>query len=82
MMQALVSQICWSDDYGIAMACDEASREQVYRGPWAGDRFGIVPLENMESLKPDIEKKWKDVTEGVDKLLLHLWKHDLKGEAV
>ncbi|KAK0437361.1 hypothetical protein EV421DRAFT_1828658 [Armillaria borealis] len=54
----LLTNICWSADSSCAMIVD------LSQGGWAGDRFDVVPLIDVE----DDGEEWEDVTEDQVKL--------------
>ncbi|KDQ20996.1 hypothetical protein BOTBODRAFT_183671 [Botryobasidium botryosum FD-172 SS1] len=64
----LVSRICWPPEELIATRHDG-------RGAWAGDRFEIITLQQMESCMKN-DKGWKDVTEEVQGELNAIWERD------
>ncbi|PIL37571.1 hypothetical protein GSI_01265 [Ganoderma sinense ZZ0214-1] len=70
LVNALLSQICYSPDGGAAVGCeDKDDEERLVRGPWAGDRFRITSAAEMPLLKLKGGKEWKDVTEELAMLL-------------
>lgn len=57
--QALMTLICWSDDPSASMNVNF----EITRGDWAGDRFDIRPLREVEE---EIDKHdWMDISEAV-----------------
>ena len=76
LIHGLMARICWATDPSISMCCGEEYEEQFVKGPWAGDRFCIATLKEMPRLKIGAGKEWKDVTDEVDELLLHLWEEN------
>lgn len=62
----LIVRSCWSTYIG--SICLDPEPERLYHGPWAGDRFDIVPIGDLELMKgPDGKvlkvAGWKDVTD-------------------
>ncbi|KAI0722524.1 hypothetical protein C8Q76DRAFT_670573 [Earliella scabrosa] len=76
LIHGLMARICWSRDPSIAMCCGKEYKERFVKGPWAGDRFCIATLKEIPRLKIGAGKEWKDVTDEVDELLLHLWEEN------
>ncbi|KAI0758206.1 hypothetical protein C8Q74DRAFT_1373235 [Fomes fomentarius] len=72
--QALLSQICWLDDWSVSIASSEKAATKLVQGPWAGDKFCITTLESMPPAGEG--RQWKDVSARANKFLYHLWKHD------
>ncbi|KAA1477019.1 hypothetical protein DENSPDRAFT_933415 [Dentipellis sp. KUC8613] len=63
---AMHSQICWSSDPGIGMDYDGG----LHRGPWAGDRFDIAPIDELRELEKQKDEEgnlmvWTDASERV-----------------
>ncbi|KAF9066093.1 hypothetical protein BDP27DRAFT_1424232 [Rhodocollybia butyracea] len=73
LTQALFSLICWSDDSSISMECDDADRERMIRGPWAGDRIDLT-VDSLHDHKND--SAWRDITKDVLVFLEKLAKSD------
>lgn len=65
----LFSRICWSTDHSCSMP--ESVSDRLAMGPWAGDRFEIVPREKMGR---NIE--WKDITEEAVAWLRDIWESE------
>ena len=65
--QALVSMICWASSTSCGMK-DHANCERLTQGPWAGDRFEVVPEDQMRA-----GVAWRDFTDGVVSFLTQLW---------
>ncbi|EJF62202.1 hypothetical protein DICSQDRAFT_135794 [Dichomitus squalens LYAD-421 SS1] len=80
LAHALLSRICWSTEPGISMMCGEKYRDSLVQGPWAGDRFRIVSADSMPA--PKVGTDWKDVTKDVNRLLRHLWRHEMEDDTV
>ncbi|KAI0722523.1 hypothetical protein C8Q76DRAFT_364549 [Earliella scabrosa] len=81
LINGLMARICWATDPSISLCCGKAYEERFVKGPWAGDRFCITTVKEMGRLKIGAGKEWKDVTEEVDELLVHLWKKNLVDDA-
>ncbi|TBU45172.1 hypothetical protein BD309DRAFT_989711 [Dichomitus squalens] len=80
LAHALLSRICWSTEPSISMVCKAKYRDILVQGPWAGDRFRIVSADSMPA--PKVGTEWKDVTKDVNRLLRHLWRHEMNDDAV
>lgn len=68
----LIIRSCWSTNIG--SICLNPEPERLYHGPWAGDRFDIVPSGDLELVKGEDGKVvkvegWKDVTDELRKEL-------------
>ncbi|PIL37570.1 hypothetical protein GSI_01264 [Ganoderma sinense ZZ0214-1] len=74
LAHALLARVCYSPDDSISMCCGEEYKDGLVKGPWAGDRFRIISMDEMPVLKGG--KRWRDVTGEVNELLCHL----LEGE--
>ncbi|KAF8989233.1 hypothetical protein BDQ17DRAFT_478574 [Cyathus striatus] len=59
--QTLFARICWSSDPSTNMAHYPKDVPEITRGLWAGDRFDIVPLQEVDAVL-EIDG-WEDVTE-------------------
>ncbi|KAI0329626.1 hypothetical protein GY45DRAFT_1337361 [Cubamyces sp. BRFM 1775] len=51
LAHALFVQTIWSPSASVGIRCDDAVRDRIKRGPWAGDSFCITTVETL----PDIE---------------------------
>ena len=79
LAHALLSRIFYSSGSSISEAEDGEYANQLAKGPWAGDKFRIVPANKLPVLKG--MKEWKDVTEEANNLLCHIWSvYDIAGE--
>lgn len=66
----LIVRSCWSSEIGSIQLHPEP--ESLRHGPWAGDRFDVVPLGDLELVlmsdgKVGRVEGWKDVTDDVRK---------------
>jgi hypothetical protein len=59
--QVLYAQICYSNDPSISMQEMDFEGEELHQGPWAGHRFEITTLDDIEEDRK-AGKEWKDVT--------------------
>lgn len=75
LAHALLARIAWSTAHSVTVNCSEEARQEVGRGPWAGDRFCVVTMDTLPTLGRGVGP-WRDVTEAVDRLLVHLWTDD------
>lgn len=69
--EALLARICWSptdDDMGDT---NMSYAGGIHKGVWAGHRFDIMPIEELESL--DGAAKWKDVSEDLAREIDAIW---------
>jgi hypothetical protein len=66
--QVLYSQICYSNDPSISMHPIDFEGEELYQGPWAGHRFDITSLDDIEEDRK-AGKEWKDDTLRIRKKL-------------
>ncbi|KAF9012040.1 hypothetical protein BDQ17DRAFT_1345320 [Cyathus striatus] len=55
----LFARICWSSDDSVSMAMPYGV-PHIVRGIWAGDRFDVVRVDNVEAFVEGEE--WVDVT--------------------
>ncbi|RPD81363.1 hypothetical protein L226DRAFT_608608 [Lentinus tigrinus ALCF2SS1-7] len=70
---ALLSRICCtSSDADFYMQAEGEHRAALVHGPWAGDRFCIVPLDMLSEVFGG-EEDLRDVSEETRVLLQHLW---------
>ncbi|KZP16694.1 hypothetical protein FIBSPDRAFT_934453 [Athelia psychrophila] len=81
--EVLLARISWSSDPSVSMFYndlfyeknkaeeDRTKHEGIHRGVWAGDRFDIIPIDEMEHL--DGFAEWKDVSDEVDKEIDEIW---------
>ncbi|EKM50175.1 uncharacterized protein PHACADRAFT_178792 [Phanerochaete carnosa HHB-10118-sp] len=65
----LFSCSCRSTDNSCSMA--QSISDRLVTGPWAGDRFEIVPKERMER-----NTEWKDITEEAIALLREIYESE------
>lgn len=68
----LVVRLCWSKH--ISEIGLQPEPEELFHGPWAGDRFDIVPIEDLELVRDEKGKVvkvdgWKDVTDELSRLI-------------
>ncbi|GJE90298.1 hypothetical protein PsYK624_064270 [Phanerochaete sordida] len=68
----LFSRICWAD-YVQECSMNEHVADRIAKGPWAGDRFEIVPAAKMD---PTVE--WKDVSEEVMALMRDMFEYEYR----
>ncbi|TFY70223.1 hypothetical protein EVG20_g2777 [Dentipellis fragilis] len=68
---AMHSQICWSSDPGIGMEYDGG----LHRGPWAGDRFDIAPIDELRELEKEKDEEGKPMvwTDASERVADELW---------
>jgi hypothetical protein len=66
--QVLYAQICYSNDPSISMQPLDFEGEELHLGPWAGHRFDITSLDDIEEDRK-AGKEWKDVTLRIRKKL-------------
>ncbi|KZO92453.1 hypothetical protein CALVIDRAFT_540916 [Calocera viscosa TUFC12733] len=64
---ALMSRICWSSDPSCSMW---GQPEDLTRGPWAGDRFDVITVEEFDKEDKD---QWQDASEDVCRVLKNCW---------
>jgi len=62
----LLSRISWSTDN----SCSMSYRGDIHRGVWAGDRFDITTVDQVE-LGSRIQ--WKDVSREVEYEITVIW---------
>lgn len=70
----LIVRSSWSREVGSVALYPEP--EELYHGPWAGDRFDVVPIGDLEYVVGEGGKvvkvpkeEWKDVTDEIRKLI-------------
>jgi hypothetical protein len=66
----LLARICWSSDPSCAMAYDG---HELTRGVWAGDRFDITTLDQLEKGTTGV---WTDVSKEVDDEMAGIWESE------
>ncbi|KAI0677689.1 hypothetical protein C8Q78DRAFT_1003904 [Trametes maxima] len=70
--QALLACITWSSSGDVAMDIEDDFLDVLVQGSWAGDRFIVATIDALPALGPGLGE-WRDVTEGVNRLLQHIW---------
>lgn len=70
----LIARCCWSTYIGSIVLDPEP--ESLYHGPWAGDRFDVVLMKDLECVLGNDGKvvrvpkeEWKDVTDEIMELI-------------
>lgn len=66
----LLARICWSSDPSCSMAYDG---HELTRGVWAGDRFDITTLDQLEVGTTGV---WTDVSKEVDDEMAGIWESE------
>ncbi|KAI0650880.1 hypothetical protein C8Q79DRAFT_1101776 [Trametes meyenii] len=66
--QALLACITWSSSNDVTMDIEDDFLDVLVQGSWACDRFIATTINALPALGPDIGE-WRDVTEGVNRLL-------------
>jgi hypothetical protein len=66
----LLARICWSSDPSCSMAYDG---HELTRGVWAGDRFDITTLDQLEEGTTGV---WTDVSKEVDDEMEGIWESE------
>ncbi|KZP16693.1 hypothetical protein FIBSPDRAFT_865664 [Athelia psychrophila] len=81
--EVLFARISWSSDPSVNMSYndqfiekndteeDRTKHKGIHRGVWAGDRFDIIPVNEMKLL--DGFAEWKDVSDEVAKEIDGIW---------
>lgn len=64
--RVLLMRVSWSSDSSVAMI---DPTKNMHRGPWAGDRFDVVKVENMHIIPDHVagvsDGPWRDVSEDL-----------------
>lgn len=77
----LLAHICWSTNPSTGLRYE---KEDLHRGPWAGDRFDVCLLSTLQEEMTkgvakasedgvDPEKTWVDVTQQVNDHMDEIW---------
>ncbi|KAJ2860795.1 hypothetical protein GGI22_002622 [Coemansia erecta] len=61
----LLCQISWSTDDSVSMECSY----DIHQGPWAGHRFDITSIDN-------VDESWKDVSSEVLEKVVTVYRDD------
>ncbi|KAI0371472.1 hypothetical protein BV20DRAFT_1120521 [Pilatotrama ljubarskyi] len=73
LAHALLALIVWTTDPADSRSldCPSSIREELIRGPWAGDRFCVVTICSLPRLENGVAG-WTDVSAQAARLLSHL----------
>ncbi|KAI0677690.1 hypothetical protein C8Q78DRAFT_960768 [Trametes maxima] len=77
LAHALLVRVAWSSDPSVSMRCSDEFARELTRGVWAGDRFEVATMETLPKLTYE-NRRWRDVSSSVDKLLMHLCKENIE----